>query len=134
MRERGPAMKRDVLDREQEFPKWLRHVGIFAPRRQQKINRQHDEVSRHDSQGAAREEAAQINVPTPREWREELPADKITAEDEEKIDTDPAEPMYATGQRKAHDAGVVNDDDDDGERAEKIESRLAFAILKTGIC
>ena len=41
--------------------------------------------------------------------------------------------MDAAGQRKAHDAGVVNNDHDDGERAEKIETRLAFAILKTRI-
>ncbi len=41
--------------------------------------------------------------------------------------------MDATGHRKAHDAGVVNDDHDDGERAEKVETRLAFAILKARI-
>ena len=66
--------------------------------------------------------------------RPQLSADQITAQDEEEIDADPAPTMHATGHWKAHDAGVVNDDDDDGERAEKIESRLAFAILKTGIC
>lgn len=41
--------------------------------------------------------------------------------------------MDAAGHRKAHDAGVVNDHDDDCERAEKIEAGLAFAILKAGI-
>jgi catechol 2,3-dioxygenase-like lactoylglutathione lyase family enzyme len=41
--------------------------------------------------------------------------------------------MHAAGRGKTHDAGVVNDDDDDGERAKKIETGLAFAILKSRI-
>jgi hypothetical protein len=41
--------------------------------------------------------------------------------------------MHLTGHRKAHDTGVVNDDDDDRERAEKIEAGLAFATLKARI-
>ena len=41
--------------------------------------------------------------------------------------------MQAAGQRKTHDAGVINDNDDDGERAEKIEARLALAMLKSRI-
>ena len=63
----------------------------------------------------------------------QLAADQITAEDEEKIDPDPAPAMNAAGDGKAHDAGVVNDHHDNGECAEKIETRLAFAICKTGI-
>ena len=41
--------------------------------------------------------------------------------------------MDAAGHRKTHDASVVNDDDDNRERAEKIEARLTFAILKARI-
>jgi hypothetical protein len=41
--------------------------------------------------------------------------------------------MHATGPRKTHDAGVVNDDDDDGERTEKIETGPAFAIFKSRV-
>ena len=41
--------------------------------------------------------------------------------------------MDAPRCRKSHDTGVVNDDHDDRERAEKIEAGLAFAILETGI-
>ena len=64
---------------------------------------------------------------------EQLPADQISAEDEEKIDPDPAEAMDAAGHRETHDAGVINDHDDDGEGAEKIETGLTLAILETRI-
>jgi hypothetical protein len=62
-----------------------------------------------------------------------LTANQVTAEDEEKIDPDPAEPMHLAGQREAHDAGVVNDDDDNRESAEKIEARLALAVREARI-
>jgi hypothetical protein len=57
-----------------------------------------------------------------------LSADQVTAEDEEKIDPDPAEAIDAAGQFESEKRGVINDDDDDGESAEKIEPRLAFTI------
>jgi hypothetical protein len=41
--------------------------------------------------------------------------------------------MHQAGQREAHDAGVVDNDDDDRESAEKIETRLALAIGKARI-
>jgi len=59
-----------------------------------------------------------------------LAADQITAEDKEKIDTDPAEAIDPAGQFESEKRGVVNDDHDDGERAEKIETWLALTILK----
>jgi hypothetical protein len=37
------------------------------------------------------------------------------------------------GHGKTHDARVINDDDDDGERTKKIESRLPLAISKSRI-
>ena len=64
---------------------------------------------------------------------EQLAANQVTTEDEEKIDTDPAKTMHPSGKRKTQDAGVVNNNDEDSERAEKIEAGLAFAILKAGI-
>jgi hypothetical protein len=67
------------------------------------------------------------------ERREQLSADEITAEDEEKIDTDPAEAMPIVRKREAENAGVIDNDDDDGERTEKIETGLAFAISKARI-
>jgi hypothetical protein len=41
--------------------------------------------------------------------------------------------MHFAGERKAHDARVVNDDDDDRDRAEKIETWLALAMGKTRV-
>ena len=41
--------------------------------------------------------------------------------------------MDATRHRETHDAGVIDDDDDNRERTEKIETRLTFTILKAGI-
>ena len=86
-------MKCNVLHRQQKFPEGLRHLGIFAPRRQQKINREH----------------------------------------EEKVDTDPAKAMHFTRERKPHDAGVINDDNNDRERAEKIETWLTFTTREARI-
>lgn len=68
-----------------------------------------------------------------REWREQLSTDQIAAEHEEKIDANPAEAMHATGQRQTHNAGVVNEDHDNREGAEKIEARLTFAICEARI-
>jgi len=41
--------------------------------------------------------------------------------------------MHPTGQWKTHDASVVNDDQNDGESAKKIQTGLARAIGKTRI-
>jgi hypothetical protein len=62
-----------------------------------------------------------------------LPADQVTAEDEEKIDSDPAEAINAAGQFESEKRRVINNDNNDGERTEKIETRLTFAILKARV-
>src|SRR6476620_3393141 len=126
-------MKCDVLHRQQKFPERLRHFGIFAPRRQQKINREHGEIHRHDSQRAAGEKPAEFEALNTRKRGEQLAADQITAKDKEKIDTDPAEAVHSAGQLESEQCGMVNNDDDDRERAEKIEAGLAFAISKARI-
>jgi len=70
---------------------------------------------------------------TAHERREQLAANQITAEQEEKIDTDPAKTMHTTSQRKTHDAGVINDHYHNCERAEKIETRVTLAIREAGV-
>jgi hypothetical protein len=122
----------DVLHRDEEFPE-RRYLWKFAHRRQGKVNRENDEVSGQDSQGAAHEEAQEINVLPTLERRKQLSADEITAEDEEKIDTDPAEAMPMIRKREAENAGVIDNNDDDGQRTEEIETGLAFAISKARI-
>ena len=62
-----------------------------------------------------------------------MAADQITAKDKEKIDADPAEAVHTAGQFESEQRGMVNNDEDDRERAEQIEAGLAFAILKTRI-
>ena len=125
-------MERDVLDREKKFPPRL-HFRVLAPGRHQNVDRENDEIGRHDSQSAAREKAFEIDMSILCERREQLATDQITAEEEEKINTDPTPAMDAAGHREAHDSGVVNDNHDNGERTEKIETRLTFAILKARI-
>src|SRR4029077_12303339 len=99
----------------------------------QKINRQDDEVGRHNSQRPAAEKAAEFDALMPRKRVEQLAADQITAKHKEKIDTNPAEAIYSAGQFESEQCGMVNNDDDDRERAKKIEAGLAFAILKARI-
>jgi hypothetical protein len=62
-----------------------------------------------------------------------LAADQITAEDEEKIDTDPAETIDATGQLESEKRSVINHNDDNGERAEQIEPWLTLAVAKSRV-
>jgi hypothetical protein len=62
-----------------------------------------------------------------------LTANQIAAEDEKKIDSNPTESIHPTGQFEPEKRGVVNDNHNDGERAEKIETRLAFAIGKARV-
>jgi hypothetical protein len=62
-----------------------------------------------------------------------LAADQVTTKDKEKIDTDPAEAVHSTGQFESEKRRVVNDDNNDCERTEKIEAWLAFAISKARI-
>src|SRR5205807_1683957 len=101
-----------------------------------------NQVSRQDAQSAAGEEASKMERATPRitrrgrpvsNWREELAADQVTAEDEEEIDADPAEAVDAAGRFETEKGGVINDDDDDGEGAEKVEPGLALAIREARI-
>src|SRR5438128_2233129 len=122
-------MEADVLHRHDKFPPW-RHFRILAPRRQKNVDGEDDEIGRQNAQGTSRKEASEFDALIAHERREELAADQITAEDKEKIDTDPAEAIDPAGQFESEKRGVVNDDHDDGERAEKIETRLALAILK----
>ena len=62
-----------------------------------------------------------------------MTTDQVAAEHKEKIDTDPAEPVQAIGKREPENAGVVNDNQDDREGAEKIETRLTLAVGKARV-
>jgi hypothetical protein len=68
-----------------------------------------------------------------RERREELSADQVTAQDKEEIDADPAEAIVPAGRFESEKRGVIDGDDKDSERAEKIETRLALAMRETRI-
>src|SRR4030095_765937 len=78
-------------------------------------------------------ETAENDALIARKRGEQLAADQITTKDKEKIDSDPAEAVPWAGQFKSEKRGVVNNDHDDRKRAEKIEPRLAVAILKARI-
>jgi hypothetical protein len=62
-----------------------------------------------------------------------LSADQVTAEHEKKIDADPAEAINAAGQFESEKRRVINDNNDDGKRTEKIEARLTLATLKARV-
>src|SRR5438309_7329924 len=100
VRESGAAVQADVLHRDEEFPE-RRNLRKFAHGRQGKVNREDDEVSRQDAQGAAHKEAREVDALPTLKRREQLSADEITAEDEEEIDPDPAEAMPVAWEREA---------------------------------
>lgn len=130
--EGSAAPEPDVLHGEKKFPE-RKHFRVLAPGGQEDVNGENDEVSWQDTQGAPGEKAPEIETLAPDQRREQLPADQVTAEDKEQIDADPAEAVDAAGKREAHDAGVVDKNNDDGESAEEIETGLALAILKARI-
>ena len=142
VRESRAAAEPEVLDGEQEFP-GRKHLRVLAPGRQENVNSENNEVSRQNPQRAPDKEAPELDAPRARptargraisnQGRKELTADQVAAKDKEEIDADPAEAMDAAGERETHDAGVVNNNDYDRERAEEIETRLALAIGKARI-
>lgn len=79
---------------------------------------------------AANEEPAELDGLTARKRCQQLSADQITAENKEKIHTNPAETIRATGQLESEKRSVINNDDDDCQCPEKIETRLALSVLK----
>jgi uncharacterized membrane protein YidH (DUF202 family) len=62
-----------------------------------------------------------------------LPADQITTQDKEKIDTDPPETVHSPRQFESEKRGVIKNNYENRKRAEKIEAGLAFAISKARI-
>ena len=76
---------------------------------------------------------ASVDVSAARERGQKLAADQVTAENEEEIDADPAEAIDAAGRFESEERGVIDGDDDDGQRAEKIEARLALTMCETRV-
>ncbi len=74
-----------------------------------------------------------MDGPSARQRRQQLTTDEVAAEHEEKIDTDPTEAMPVVREREAENAGVVNDNQDDREGAEKVETRLTLAVGKARV-
>jgi hypothetical protein len=62
-----------------------------------------------------------------------LTTDQLAAKDEEKIDTDPTEAVATIRQREAENPGVIDNNDDDGKRAEKIQPGLPLTISKARV-
>jgi hypothetical protein len=121
------------LDGQKKFPERLGHFRILAPRRQQKVNREHGEICRHNAQRAPRKKAAEIDFIAAGEGSEQLPANEVSAKDEKQVYTDPAETIHSTGKFESEKSGVVNDDDNNGKCAEQIETWLALAVLKARV-
>ena len=126
------AAEPDVLDRQQKFP-GREAFRIFAPRWEKKVNREDNQISRQNAQGAPGEESSELDGLTTRERREQLSTNEVTAQNEEEIDADPAEAIEAAGRFESEERGVIDGDDDDGQRAEKIEARLALTMCETRV-
>ena len=126
------AAQPDVLDRKQKFP-GREDLRIFAPRRQEGIDAEDGEVGRNNAQGAPGKKPSEFNVPATGQWRQELAADEVAAENEEKVDSDPTKTIEATGRFETEERGVIDRDHDDGQGAKKIETGLAFTIGETRI-
>jgi hypothetical protein len=125
MRKGRAAAEPNVLDGAEKLPEG-ENLRILPPRWQEKVDRENDEVRRENAQGAAGKEAPEFDLVAARERREELAADQITAEDEEEINADPAETIEPAGRFETEKRRVINRDNDDCQRAKKIETRLAL--------
>ena len=120
------------MDRNEKLPE-RKHFGILTPRGQQKVDRENNKISRENAKGAPGKEPTDPDVLAAHERRQQLSANQVTAQDEEKIDADPAKTVDAAGRFKTEEGGVINGDDDDGKGAEKIKPRLAFTVRETRI-
>jgi len=78
MRKGSAGAQSDILDGKQKFPR-REHYRKFAPGGQENINRENEQISRQDAQGAPREEATKLDAVTVRERRHQLAADQVTA-------------------------------------------------------
>ena len=130
--ESSPAAEADVLDRKEKFPE-RENLRIFPARRQEKVDRENDKIGRENAQGAAGKEAPEFDLVAARERREELAADQITAEDKEEVDADPTETIEPARRFETEKRGVINRDNDDRQRAKKIETRLALTSREARI-
>jgi hypothetical protein len=74
MRKGGAAAEPNVLDRKEKLPD-RENLRILPPRWQEKVDREHNEISREDTQGAPGEEPPEFDVVAARERGEELAAD-----------------------------------------------------------
>ena len=72
------AAQPDVLDRKQKFP-GREDFRIFAPRWEEKVNREDNQIGRQNAQSAPGEEPAELDVSTARERSQKLAADQVTA-------------------------------------------------------
>src|SRR5437899_8958710 len=113
MQKRGAAVQCNDLNGRQKYTERLCNIRILAPCGKRKINRENHRVRRHDPQGAARVESRQVQPLTTRQLRQKLAANQIPAENKKEIDADPTPSVDATRQRETHDAGVINNDEDD---------------------
>lgn len=125
MREGGASAEANVLDGDEKLPE-RKHFRILTPGGQERVNRKHDEISRQNAQGAAREKTTELNRFRAGEWGQELIADQVTAQDEEEIDADPAEAVEVPRSFEAEERGVINRNDEDSYGAEKIKPGLAL--------
>jgi hypothetical protein len=62
-----------------------------------------------------------------------LAPNQIAAQDEEEINTNPAETIDSPGQFESEKRRVIYDHHDNRERAKEIEARLAFAMYEARI-
>jgi hypothetical protein len=120
------------LDRDDKFPE-RKHFGVLAPGGQEGVDRKHDEIGRQNAQDPPGKETSQLDGLVTGKWREELPADQVTAQDEKEIDADPAEAIEASRSFETEKRGMINRDDDDSCSAEKIEPGLALTLSEARV-
>ena len=104
-----------------------REFAAFPETGYKDIERKHDQVGGEDPQGTFNVELAIGNGLMTGNSCEQLTADEIAAEDEEEIDTGPAEFAYGIegGRAAADKAGMIDEHEDDGQGPQMIQAREA---------
>jgi hypothetical protein len=116
MRESGPAAQSEVLRKGQEFPERRHSLELAYRRRKKRVSQHNYQIS-----GQNPERAAPVKLPDGERFPgdgtgEQLPANKVAAQDEEKVDANPPIPIDSKGQTKSEEARVINNDRNNGYR------------------
>lgn len=121
VRKRSPTAQPKVLGEGEKLPE-RRHLLVIPQRRRQKVvDEQDDEISGKNTQGASLIKPGDAEFFSARGGFEQLAANKIATQDEEKVNPDPTEALHFKRKKESKNTGVIDEDQHNGQSAQEVE-------------